>query len=163
MIDDDQNIFAARNLGLTNGFNEAERAAAQRYFEQHIVGPAELFITEGGEKSTSGASRRIGARFLMGSSPGLSVAKRQLEPAPAHQPALQGGDKPGVNQGRFSASGGADDRKKAARAKSAQKFVDLFFAAEKEMIFVGRKWSQPRKGIKQSTGLHQPWRALAWS
>ena len=135
LIDDDEDVVVGGNARLADGVDEAERAAAQRGFEQHAVGrsPARRCRAP----STSGASSAA-ARWPIGSSPGRRIATRQLEPACTMEPAVQRRNQAGADQRRLAAAGGADDRQEAVGARAG--------AADRRSPFRGRR----RDGLRRA-------------
>ena len=101
-----------RDARLPDRLDQAERAAAQRGFEQH-----RLVLASGSPWRRARPGRRApppGGRS--GPRPDGITATRQLEPAVDHDAAVQRRDQAGTDQRRLAAAGGADDREEPVRS-----------------------------------------------
>src|SRR6185436_14927377 len=72
-----------------------------------------------------------------------------------HEAAVQRRDQARADQRRFPAPRRSDDAEETGAPQSTEQIVDLFLAAEKQMIFVRFEGAKTREGIESAVARHR--------
>ena len=111
-------------------------------------------------RSQAGRSIQSGGQVADGVVPGTGDHDAPARPGLQHEAALQGRDQAGTHQRRFAGSRAADHHQESSPARAAEKFVDLRFATEEEMLLVGFEGTQTWEWVRQRFQSHRPFRPL---
>ena len=147
LIDEHEDVLVRRDVRLTDRVDQAERAAAQRRFEQHAARARDLGVLalDTQHAAFGHGGREVADRIFAG-------AEGRHAPARAgahHEAALQRGDQARADERRLAAAGRADDRQEPRRAQAPEQLVGFLLATEKQVVFVRLERTQTGKWIKQ--------------